>query len=812
MFFTDLKKVLNEQRSNVVVFTFGRFQPPTSGHELLVNKTIAEARKRKGEHRIYTSRTSNKKSPLSLKDKLYYLKRFFPKANIIDDPDATNAFNVCQKLSDEGYKNVVMVVGSDRVREFQTNISKYNGPDGYNFDSFEVVSAGERDPESDGVAGMSASKMRAAVSDNDFQLFKSGLPSKASDRDAEKLFNVLQKIIGIKESVELDEAQKREYEKGDVVVGRRGNFEGTEAVVVSTSPLVVRIGKRKVRVNPSDWNKHSTGKRRRESVELNETISRSQLKTIAKDKEVKSLLKAIHKEPHETIAIALLSIDSVEHIMGNITDRTIRDFMKVIPDLIKISGITESKYVPRHPLPPITEESKSNETKNTDIVVITLTKGEGDDSSDTVTKLESSCKKQNIPYYTIKVGEAFVVDDDLNDDKMVIYNYDGDSNDLEVEASRTCCFVRGGSLVDISGQGLIKSIEESGVFMINRLTAMEQCQNKFSTSITLQKNDIPHPKTALVTNEESIDVVHKKIGGKFPIVIKTITGAEGIGVMIVDSMASMKSVLQGLWKYNAELILQEYMPIDFDVRTLVLDGKIFASVKRLKTNSSDFRTNKALGNETEPYILNQKEKDLVLQAANTSGCYYSGVDHVIVNGKVYILEVNGSPGSGASSYMSYYGDSDKKVSGTGLINNLVKHVLDTDNWKRTKKTVGVIEYATIEGMKLKCKLDTGNGSFNVIHAKDLKVLNDTRISFTFNNKKFIKQIIKTQQIRSDGDTKEKRFVVELDMAIDGTKSEPVKFTLDDRSNNVYQVLIGKKYLGMKNYVVDVSKKFTLNKD
>jgi hypothetical protein len=77
----------------------------------------------------------------------------------------------------------------------------------------------------------------------------------------------------LKESVELDEAQKREYEKGDVVVGRRGNFEGTEAVVVSTSPLVVRIGKRKVRVNPSDWNKHSTGKRIRESVELDETTN-----------------------------------------------------------------------------------------------------------------------------------------------------------------------------------------------------------------------------------------------------------------------------------------------------------------------------------------------------------------------------------------------------------------------------------------------------------------------------------------------------------------------------------------------------------
>jgi len=500
--------------------------------------------------------------------------------------------------------------------------------------------------------------------------------------------------------------------------------------------------------------------------------------------------------------------------MGNISDKTIRGFMKVIPDLINIVGIKESKYVPRHPLPSISEESKStsNDTKNTDIVVITLTKGEGDDSSDTVTKLEASCKRKNIPYYTIKVGEAFVVDDDLNDDKMIVHNYDGDLNKLEIEASRTCCFVRGGSLVDISGQGLIKSLEESGVFMINRLSAMEQCQNKFSTSIALQKNDIPHPKTALVTNEESIDVVHKKIGGKFPVVIKTITGAEGIGVMIVDSMASMKSVLQGLWKFNAELILQEYMPIDFDVRTLVLDGKIFASVKRLKTNTSDFRTNRALGNETEPYILNQKEKDLILQAADTCGCYYSGVDHVIVKGKLYILEVNGSPGSGAASYMSYYGDSDKKVSGDGLINNLVDHVSDTDNWKRIKKTVGLIEYATIEGMKLKCKLDTGNGSFNVIHAKDIKVLNNTRISFTFNNKKFIKQIIKTQQIRSDGDTNEKRFVIELSMSMNGKKSVPVKFTLDDRSDNVYQVLIGKKYLVMKNYVVDAAKKFTLNKD
>jgi RimK family alpha-L-glutamate ligase len=749
MFFTDLKQVIKEQRRNVVVFTFGRFQPPTSGHELLINKVIKEAKKRKGEHRIYTSRVTDKRNPLNLKDKLHYMRRFFPQANIIDDPEAINAFTICQQLSDQGYRNVVLVVGSDRVREFKNGIEKYIGPDGYDFDSFEVISAGERDPDSQGVAGMSASKMRLAVSQNDLKSFISGMPSKASKRDTQKLFDILQKSIGVNESM------------------------------------------------------------------INESIRRSQLKTIAKDKEVKSLLKAIHKEPHETIAIALLSMPSVEHIIGPVSDKTIKNFMKVVPDLINLSGIHEDTYTPRHPLNYLHEVKDSIIKDDGDIVVITLTKGEGDESSDTVTKLESSCKKKNIPYHTIKIGEAYVVDDDLNDNKMIIYNYDGDEHDLEIKASNTCCFVRGGSLVGIAGQGLIKTLEEAGVFMINRLSAMEQCQNKFSTSIALQKEGIPHPKTALVTNEESIKVVHKKIGGKFPVVIKTITGAEGIGVMIVDSMSSMKSVLQGLWKFNAELILQEYMPIEFDVRTLVLDGEVFASVKRRKSNSNDFRTNKALGNETEPYILNKEEKKLILQASESSGCYYCGVDHVVVDGKLYVLEVNGSPGSGASAYMSYYGDSDKKVSGKTLIDNIVNHIRDTDNWKRIKKTVGVIEYATIEGMELKCKLDTGNGSFNVIHAESINKLNNNRLSFTFNNKKFVKKIIKTQDIRFGGDESEKRFVVEVNMSMNGEKPKLVPFTLDDRSDNVYSVLIGKRYLAQKNYVVDVDKKFTLkgrNKD
>ena len=759
--FTSLQKRLEEKRASAVVFTFGRFQPPTSGHELLINETIKEAKKRGAEARIYTSKgNKNKatKNPLKFRDKVSYLKKFFPKANIMS---ADTAFAVCEQLTAEGVRDVVMVVGDDRVKEFKDGISKYIGPDGYDFDSFDVVSAGARDPEAAGVVGMSASKMRAAVSNNNFKSFKVGLPSSAKDRDAHKLFDLLQKEMGIKEEV------------------------------------------------------------------LSEGISNTQLKTISKNKEVKELLKDFYREPHETIAVALLSLPYVEDIIGTLSSRTIEQFIDKIPAIMSFANITSQVKTPNKPtmienisagnslrwvtdpLVPMVSLIEKEEKEKDDIIVIALSKGEGGDTRDTVTKIEKSCKDKNIPFHSIRVGEAYVVDDDLNDDKMVIYNYDAKGNDLDIKASKTCCFVRGGALVEIAGRGIAKTLEEAGVFMINNMSSMEQCQNKFSTSITLQKAGILHPKTALVTNEESIEVVHEKIGAKFPVVVKTITGAEGIGVMIVDSMASLKSVLQGLWKYNAELIVQEYMEIDFDVRTLVLDGKIHASVKRLKTNKNDFRTNKSLGNKTEAYILNDKEKKIILKAASVSGCYYCGVDHVVVNGENLILEVNGSPGSGADPYMSYY-KKDKKISGQGMIDNVVDYISIKDNWDKTKTTVGVVENVVIEGMNFKAKMDTGNGSYTSIHATDIKKLSDTKVSFKIENKKFTKTIEGMKNITLSGGTKpEKRFVIKLSLGFGTGKISDTYFTLDDRSGNVYPVLVGKRELLDRGYIVDVSKKYTI---
>lgn len=755
-----LKERLIEQRNDVVVFTFGRFQPPTIGHELLIRSTIKEAKKRRAEHRIYTSRTQDKKkNPLSTRDKIKYLRKFFPKANIVDDPKAVTAFEVCQQLSDEGIKNVIMVVGSDRVKEFKDGISKYIGPDGYDFDSFDVVSAGERDPEAEGLQGMSASKMRSSVARSDYESFRAGLPSGASDRDAYKLFDTLKKNMGIRE----------EY--------------------------------------------------------LPESLSRTQMKMILKNRDAQDVLKDLAGQDHEMIAIAIAAIPEIEDMLSPMTDAKIDGLTNMIPTMNKKLGIKEEYGFPELDGQTSNNSPSGNDlqkkvSKKTlieqtsdpkDIVIIALTKGEGEGAKDTVAKIEKSCKKRNITFHRVEVGEAFVVDDDLNDDKMTIYNFDGKGNDLEVEASKTCCFVRGGALVDISGRGLVKTLQEAGVFMINNMEAMILCQNKFATSIALQKRGILHPKTALVTNEESIDVAHKKIGGQFPVVVKTITGAEGIGVMIVESAASLKSVLQGLWKYEAEVLLQEYMKIDFDVRTLVLDGKIHAAVKRLKSNSKDFRTNKALGNDTKPYVLNEKEKKLILRAASMSGCYYCGVDHVIVNGQYYIIEVNGSPGSDADPYMGYFHkNGDKKITSEEMIDGVIDHVMDKDNWDNTKTVVGRIERVKIEGIKFKAKMDTGNGSYTAVHASNIKRLNDTRVSFVFGGQKFIKNIEQIKTITLSGGDEEKRFVVKMRIQFPNRKPYETMISLDDRSDNVYHVLIGRHDIKPNGFVVDVSKKFVIS--
>ena len=190
-------EVMGAPTSEGAVIVFGRFNRPTVGHQKLLDKAAAEADRLGFDLKIYPSRTVDaKKNPLQPGAKIEYMKKMFPdyEEGIKDDPNARTIFDVLEACFNLGYKAVTIVVGQDRLSEFQSLAQKYNG-DLYDFEELSVISAGARDPDSEGIEGMSASKMRDAVAKDDFKAFAKGIPN-IGNMEKKNLFNLIQKSMG----------------------------------------------------------------------------------------------------------------------------------------------------------------------------------------------------------------------------------------------------------------------------------------------------------------------------------------------------------------------------------------------------------------------------------------------------------------------------------------------------------------------------------------------------------------------------------------------------------------------------------------
>ena len=186
----------------------------------------------KNPYRVYLSHSQDaKKNPLSFNEKVKYSRKMFPKhaRQIMSDMKVKTVFDAATKLYNEGFKKVAMVVGSDRINEFNALLNKYNGKKGrhgfYNFENINVISAGERDPDADGAKGMSASKMRQAVMEKDFTSFSQGLPRSVSNTEAKKLYNSVRSGMGLKEQKEFKNHvslakvsdRREEYVEGNIL-------------------------------------------------------------------------------------------------------------------------------------------------------------------------------------------------------------------------------------------------------------------------------------------------------------------------------------------------------------------------------------------------------------------------------------------------------------------------------------------------------------------------------------------------------------------------------------------------------------------
>ena len=200
-----LDTFIREAKEKTAVFSFGRFNPPTTGHAKLVDVLSRIAKKVGGDPILFTSHSNDKKkNPLPHKIKINFLRKFFKKKVGVPDIAARTVFDICNALQQQGYTNVVMVVGSDRVKEFELLIKKYNKVKGrhgfYDFKSIEVVSAGNRDASATDVSGMSASKMRDAAERYAFDEFKQVVPNK---QFADLLYKAVRKGMGINEEAHL---------------------------------------------------------------------------------------------------------------------------------------------------------------------------------------------------------------------------------------------------------------------------------------------------------------------------------------------------------------------------------------------------------------------------------------------------------------------------------------------------------------------------------------------------------------------------------------------------------------------------------
>ena len=282
------------EETKEVYFTFGRMNPPTIGHGKVMDALKSKAKG--ADYRVYVSQSQDtKKNPLSYSDKIKHLRKMFPShaRQVMVDKKVRTAIEALVSLYNAGYRKINMVVGEDRIREFDTLLNKYNGVKArhgfYNFENNNVISAGRRDPDAEGVEGMSASKMRGFAQNNNFQDFAQGLPSKVNNKDARKLFNDVRKGMGLKEEtsfkrhIELPVVSetREQFVKGDL-------FELGDSVVIKESEeigIVSVLGANYVIVEMSD------GKKMRKWLDAVELIEKKL--TPAEIKKREEIAKAI---------------------------------------------------------------------------------------------------------------------------------------------------------------------------------------------------------------------------------------------------------------------------------------------------------------------------------------------------------------------------------------------------------------------------------------------------------------------------------------------------------------------------------------
>jgi ribosomal protein S6--L-glutamate ligase len=459
--------------------------------------------------------------------------------------------------------------------------------------------------------------------------------------------------------------------------------------------------------------------------------------------------------------------------------------------------------------PALDFKSFLNEAEEKGMVDILMLSGESKPSK-TAKSFAEECEKRGIGFNVVNVNN--VVLEKVYNGHVVKYTQDEEPKEILIRPETTAIVPRRGVVFTTQTKQIMRDLEAARYFCVNSLESIEVCESKFLTSKVLEEEGLPVPRYALVTSEDSLDSALKKIGGEFPVVMKLLSGTQGIGVSVVDSYTSLKSVYQTINKLNPdkEILIQEKIDSDFDIRVQVImknfdpindaedNCMILGSMKR-QSSGEDFRTNYSLGGSVSEFKIDEQIKKIACDAANAVGCHWCGVDIMIDSktGNPYILEVNSSPGTEGIS----------EAIGKPIVDDVIKYVADKKNWSFTKMEIGYLETIEIPLVgKMIAKFDTGNGSAaSSIHADQISV-DGKKVKWKIGDKNFESKLDGFSKTLV-GDEIFERPIIKLDLVFAGVKIPNQKVALADRADKTTPFLANRKLMRKLGVMVNPNKSF-----
>ena len=440
--------------------------------------------------------------------------------------------------------------------------------------------------------------------------------------------------------------------------------------------------------------------------------------------------------------------------------------------------------------------------KDFDLNILVLTtelETDGEGLYATAKRVAKECKKKEVPRYILFSEKASLKID--NNGNYTAHNL-GDEQGFPIYPDKTVAINRGSVMKKINSRNIISQLERGNIFCINNRETIETCSDKYRTILKLADAGVDCHKTILIQGDKGIEEAVESLGTGFPCILKTIQGSKGVGVIFVESMAALTSMAQLIWKINEdeELILQEYIKTDFDVRVHVLGNEVIAAMKRYVIED-DFRSNYSQGGKVENYKLSDEEREICIKASKAVGASWSGVDYILKDDKPLVIEVNSSPGT----------EGIEIATKTNVVGEIIDWCGDKNNWEKVAKEIGYKEMVKVNGIDLVAKFDTGNGFLCVIHADKYTFDKKKKmVKWTSHGKEFENKYKDIEEVEVGGAKKyfEKRPEIVLDMFFDGVLYKDVGFTLDDRSKRT-PILINRGFMKRANVSVNPAKQFVI---